>query len=63
MQLPEFWSSHPEVLYELMFLSILQNSEENTSAGIYFYTTIIEKRLQHTCFLVNCIKFLSTPIL
>ena len=40
---------------EKMFLEILLNSQENTSARV------LKKRLWHRCFLVNFTKFLRTP--
>ena len=48
-----------DVLYEKVFLEILQNSQENTCARASF----VKKRLQHRCFLVNLAKFLRTPFL
>ena len=49
-------SSRPEVLLELS-----QNSQENTCARVSFLiklpTTLLKKRLWHTCFPVNFVKF------
>ena len=55
-------SSRPEVLLELS-----QNSQENTCARVSFLiklpTTLLKKRLWHTCFPVNFVKFLRTSFL
>ena len=51
--------------------SISQNSQENTWAGVFFFTKIVgwkhatwlKKRLQHRCFSVNFANFSRTPFL
>ena len=55
-----------------VFLEISQNSHENTSARVSFLinlqalglrpATLLKRRLWHTCFPVNFVKFLRTPI-
>ena len=55
-----------------VFLEIPQNSHENTSARVSFLinlqalglrpATLLKRRLWHTCFPVNFVKFLRTPI-
>ena len=59
------------VLLKKMFLEILQNSQENTCARVFFLikvaglrsATLFKKRLWHLCFPVNFAKFLGTPFL
>ena len=53
-----------------VFLEILQNSQENTSARVSFLIKLqasacnfIKKRLWHRCFPVNYAKFLTAPLL
>ena len=54
-----------------LFLKILQNSQENATAGVSFFskvsglrpTTLLEKRIRHKCFPVNFAKFLRALIL
>ena len=47
-----------------MFFKIDKNSQyaqENTSVGVSFqYCNFIKRRLQHSCFPVNIVKFLRT---
>ena len=52
-----------------MFLKILQNSLENTCQSLFLKkvavlrpTTLLKKRLWHSCFPVHFEKFLRTPI-
>ena len=55
----------------MVFLEILQHSQENTCARISFFNkfadlrpaTLLKKRLWHRCFTVNSTKFLRTPFL
>ena len=58
------------VLQPRVFLDILQNSQENTCAGVSFLiklqarpATLLKKRLWRRCFPVNFAKFLRTPFL
>ena len=53
---------------EKVFLEISQNSQENTSASLFFNkvaglrpATLLKKRLWHRCFPVDFVKFLRTP--
>ena len=49
-----------------MLLQILQNSQENTCARVFFLIKVqafIKKRPWHRCFPVNFAKFLRTPFL
>ena len=53
-----------------MFLKISQNSQENTCVGVSFDkvadlrpATLLKKKLQHSCFPVNFVKFLGKPLL
>ena len=54
-----------------VFLEISQNSQENTCARISFFNkvaglssaTLLKKRLWHSCFPVNFLKFLRIPFL
>ena len=48
-------SSRQEVLLE-----ISQNSQENTSARVFF---LLGKETWHMCFHVNFVKFLRTPFI
>ena len=60
-------SSHPDVFCKKVFLEISQNSQENTCASLFFKkvagrpATLLKKRLWHSCFPVNFVKFPSTP--
>ena len=61
-------SSHPDVFCKKVFLEISQNSQENTCARVSFLiklqappATLLKKRLWHSCFPVNFVKFPSTP--
>ena len=59
------------VLWKKVFLEISQNSQENTCARVSLLiklqalglrpATLLEKRLWHSCFPVNFMKFLITP--
>ena len=59
------------VLCKKVFLEILQNSQENTCAGVSFLiklqaskpATLLKKRLWRRCFPVNFVKFLRTAFL
>ena len=58
------------ILCSMVFLKISQNSRENTCARISFFnkvagwsSTLLKKRLWHSCFPVNFAKFLRTPFL
>ena len=53
--------SRPEVFCEKVFLEILQCSQENTCARVYFFFK--KKRLWHRCFPVNFSKFLKITFL
>ena len=53
-----------------VFLEILQTSQENTCARVFFNkvaglgpVTLLKKRLWHRCIPVNMVKFLRTPFL
>ena len=53
-----------------MFLEIWQNSLENTCARVFFNkvvglrpATLLKRRLWHSCFPVNFVKFLGTPFI
>ena len=52
---------------KMVFLEILQNSQENTCAGVSFLIKLrargLRKRLWHRCFPVNFAKFLRTPLI
>ena len=53
-------------LLKKVFLKISQNSQENTCARISFLiklqaSTLLKKRLWHSCFPVNIAKFLRPP--
>ena len=62
-------SSHPEVFRKKVFLEILQNSQGNTCASLFFNKvagwglTLLKKGPWHRCFPVNIEKFLRTPFL
>ena len=49
-----------------VFLKILQNSQENTYARVFFLieleATLLKKRLWHMCFPANFTIFLRTPV-
>ena len=54
----------------MLFLNILQYSQEKTCIRVSFFKVaglkainFIKKRLQHRCFPVNIAEFLRTPIL
>ena len=51
-------SSRPEVFCQKGFLKILQNSQESTCTGVFFIRVT-----DLSCFHVNSVKFLRTPIL
>ena len=61
----------PELFCKKLFLKTSQNSQENTCARVSFSiklqasglrpATLLKKRLWHTCFPVNFVKFLRTP--
>ena len=46
-----------------MFLNISKNSQENTSARVFFKILYSKKTLWHSCFLVNLAKLLRTYFL
>ena len=53
-----------------VFIKILQNLQENTSAGSSFLiklqpvlVTLLKKRVRHKCFLMNFAKLLGTVFL
>ena len=48
------------ILWWNLFLEISQNSQENTCARVSY---LLKKRLWHSCFPVNSVKFLRTPFL
>ena len=63
-------SSHRCSVKKKAFLEILQNSQENTCASLFFNEvpglgpekeTLLKKRLSRRCFPVNFAKFLRTP--
>ena len=58
------------VLQEKAFIKILQYSQENTCARVFFNkvsglspATLLKKRLWNRCFPVNFVRFLRTPFL
>ena len=62
-----FKSSRSQIIFKTNFFKILQQSRENTCAGVTFWLSyrprglqFVKKRLQHRCFLVNIVKFLTT---
>ena len=56
---------------EKLFWEILQNLQENPCTGVCFFNkarrcrsaTLLERRLQHSCFLANIVEFVRTPFL
>ena len=65
---PSERSSRPEMLCKKVFLEISQNAQESTCVRISFLikaqpATLLKKRLWHSCFPVNFVKFLRTLFL
>ena len=60
-------SSHGRCSIKKVFLKILQNTQENTSARVSFLiqfpASLLQNRLWHRCFPVNFAKFLRTLFL